>query len=134
MAALTDAEKERVRYHLGYLETSFAASIQFGLPRPVQTVFMLESAMELLVNSDAIDRVRRILFTLDEIEEKLRAALCSMIAEQLGTLKLRGNYTDLLEKEYVRWANRLADIFGVPKYFFSARFQRRGPGTSVPVG
>lgn len=134
MAALTGAEKERVRYHLGYLASASAASMQFGMARPIQTVYLLESAMEMLVDQNALDRVRRVLFTLDEIETKMQSALCSMIAEQLGTLKLRGDYTTRLEAEYTRWANRLADILGVPKYLFSARFQRRGPGTSVPVG
>lgn len=125
---LTEAEKERVRYHLGYMETSFAASLQFGIPRPAQTIFLLEQALTLLNNPDAIDRVRRVLFTLDDIEEKLRSALCVLVAEKLGDITLRGaeaglTYPDLLEREYVRWAKRLADIFGVPLYAYSDRFK-----------
>ncbi|KKK54507.1 hypothetical protein LCGC14_3083990, partial [marine sediment metagenome] len=42
---LTEAEKERVRYHLGYLQVSAAASIQLGIPRPLQTVFLLEQGL-----------------------------------------------------------------------------------------
>ena len=53
---LTEEEKERVRYHLGYMETSFggnqtAASLQFGIPRPVQTMFLVEEAIQNLLTN-----------------------------------------------------------------------------------
>lgn len=135
MAALTNEEKSRIRYHLGYLASGFAASLQYGLPRPQQTVFMLEDAMTGLVEEHACNRVRHILSTLDEIENKLRCATDALIASELGDLKLRDNHPDLLEKEYDRWSSRLADIFGIPKYAFSQRTRRgKGPGSNVPVG
>jgi len=136
---LTEIDKERIRYHLGYLETSFAASIQLGLPRPLQTVFLLEQSMELLSNQYAIDRCLRILDVLDKIECQLQEATEYLVADTLGNmslhpLKSKGLLvTDNLEREYVRWANRLADMLGTPLYPFSDRFMRRGPGTSVPV-
>lgn len=126
---LTDQEKERVRYHLGYMETSFgsnqaAASLQLGIPRPAQTVFLLEEAISaLLTNTYALDRVRKILCVLDGMEEKIAAAACQLTAESIGDIKLRANLPDLLEREYVRWARRLADILGVPIYPFSMRFR-----------
>lgn len=139
MAGLVEEEKERCRYHLGYQETAYAASVQFGLPRPVQTMFILESAMNYLQNPYAIQRVRRVLDTLDGLECQIAASTKTLVASQLGNLKLhplaaQGKLvTDSLEREYSRWAKRLADIFGVPLYPYSARFQRSGPGTSIPV-
>lgn len=133
MAILTEAEKAKVRYHLGYLASGFAPSLQYGLPRPIQTVFMLENAMTGLVEPHACDRVRAIVEQCDRIEEKLKCALDSLVAEQLGNLKLRANHPDLLEKEYDRWTGRLADVFGVPRYPFSQRNNRKGPGSSIPV-
>lgn len=138
LGTLTDEDRERVRYHLGYLETSFAGAMQFGIPKPIQTMFLLEQALGLLVNQYAINRVVVILNTLDSIEMKLANSTCVLVAEQMGDLKLRGakrgeTYPDLLEREYTRWAMRLADIFGVPVYAYSTRFRRSGPGTSVPV-
>jgi len=120
---LTDAEKERARYHLGYMATSGAASLQLGLPRPAQTVFLLEQAFGLLSNQDAIDRVRRLLCTLDKIECKLQDALCALQVEAVDALKLRESYPDLLEHEYIRWARRLADVLGVPLYPYADRFK-----------
>lgn len=138
MDALTENDKSRCRYHLGYLASSFAASFQLGIPRPLQTVFLLESAMTLLVESGAVARVRCILDTLDNIEGQLRAATASLVASQLGNMQLHPLkdkgllVTDSLEKEYRRWSDRLADILGVPKYPFSSRTRRSGPGSTIP--
>jgi hypothetical protein len=137
--SLTDEEKEKVRYHLGYLATSFAPSISLGIPRPLQTVFLLEQGLTLLVNGFAVNRVRCILKILDDLECKLVGGVTTLAAETLGELTLhplreRGKtFTDSLEDEYRRWAGRLADIFGVPLYPYAARFKRRGPGTVVSV-
>lgn len=137
---LTEEEKERIRYHLGYLETSFgsnqaAASLAFGIPRPSQTIFLVESAIqELLTNMYAVERVRRILCIMDQIEGKLVEALPQLAAEKLGDMTLRGaeqgvTYPDLLEREYARWGYRLADILGVPVYPYSARYRRAAAQT-----
>lgn len=136
MSALTDQDKERARYHLGYMETSFAASLQLGIPRPVQTIFLLEQALGLLVNAYAVARVRKMLGYLDGIEDRMMCALPTLVAAQLGEMKLhplasQGKLLpDSLEHEYVRWAKRLADVLGVPIYPYSARFQVKGPGSA----
>jgi hypothetical protein len=139
MPALSDRDKERVRYSLGYMEIASAASIQLGIPRPMQTIFLLESAMNMLVDANAVRRVVCILDTLDEMESLLRKGVKTLVASQLGTLQLhplkdRGIlYTDSIEREFVRWAKRLADIFGVMPYPYSERFRRTGPGSNVGV-
>lgn len=139
MPALTDKDKERTRYHLGYMLTSFAPSIQLGIPRPVQTLFLVEDAMNLLADASSVHRVHCLLDTLDGIEGQLRSAMPALMAERVGELTLhplrsQGKLvTDSLEKEYFRWAGRLADALGVPFYPFSNRFRQRGPGSIVPV-
>lgn len=140
MSGLSDADKSRARYHLGYLASSFAGSIQLGLPKPLQVVFVLEDALQLLIEPGAVARLRCILDTMDGIEAQMRGALGSLLASQLGNMKLhpladkKGElFTDSLEREYVRWGQRASDILGAPPYWFSARYQRRGPGSSVPV-
>lgn len=138
MTALSETDKERVRYHLGYLNTSFAASLTLGIPRPVQTLFLVEDAMALLI-PQTVPRVLCILDTMDVIERKLVGALEQLGVKRLAEIELhplsdRGLLsTDSLEAEYVRWGNRLADILGVPHYPFSARYRRRGPGSNVRV-
>jgi hypothetical protein len=134
MAALTPQDKERVRYHLGFLNTEFAGSIQFGLPRPVQTLFIVEDAMNLVVDEFAIDRVRRMLKILDDIECRLVASQDRLAASALGELKIERQgpqEPDLLEREYYRWGGRLADHLGVPTYAYSNRYKNGQPGGGV---
>lgn len=133
---LTDEEKARVRHHTGYPEVQAAASIQYGLPKPAQMAFMIELAMENLMPI-AVPRVRSILQILDDLEQQLVDAQAYLVADQLEELKLAGSgdgqnrlITDRLENEYRRWAGRLADVFGVPLYPFSARFAN-GAGSRV---
>lgn len=139
MASLSLQERERVRYHLGYLNTSFAGSIQFGLPRPIQTLFIVEDAMTLLVDEFAVERVRRMLQILDGIECRLVAAQDRLAAAKLDEITLERQQLqepDLLEKEYYRWGGRLADHLGVPFYAYSNRYKHGQPGggfRSVPV-
>ena len=136
---LSEEERERIRYHLGYMATSGAASVQFGIPRPMQTIFLLEQAFGLLQNPYALNRVRRVLDRLDRIEEALESPGVELLyAKKLGELELRDSQagvtsTDLIEREYVRWAKRLADILGVPLYPYSDRFKNRGPAGNVAV-
>lgn len=131
---LNDAEKERVRYHLGYLEVSVAASLSFGIPVPQQALFLVESAMTRVIEAST-NRIRRILQVMDGIEEQLVEAQPRLAAIKLGDLSLRENEPDMLEREYVRWGFRLANILGVPIYPYSERY-RTASGIrtgSIPV-
>lgn len=145
--ALTDQEKERIYYHLGYPEVvisnGLAPSIQLGIPRPVQTAFLVGQAVEgtIPLNTYTEERIRSVLSIMDGLEQQLVGAACTLAAEQLGELKLRGakcgeTFPDLLEREYVRWGYRLADILGVPVYAYSERYKGgrcKGGAYSIPV-
>jgi hypothetical protein len=130
--ALTAQERERVRYHLGYLNVQLAASISFGIPRPIQTVFLIETAMSNVI-AEGEDRVRRMLGVLDRIECLLIDAQERLAAMRLGDLELRENETDKLEREYYRWGGRLADQLGVPFYAYSNRYKNQSGAGNVPV-
>ena len=57
---LTDADKERARYHLGYMEVVVASSFAFAIPQATELQFMFESAIT-RVRPEAEFRVRAIL-------------------------------------------------------------------------
>ena len=118
---LSTQDREKIRYHLGYLNVQPAASITFGVPRPQQTLFLVETAMSNVLE-ESIPRVRQIVSILDSIECKLVDAQDRLKATELAELKLRRDETDALEHEYLRWASRLADLLGVPLYAYSIRF------------
>jgi hypothetical protein len=132
MAVLTPSEKARTRYHLGYLGVQVADSLSFGQPIPIQTLFIVEAAMDHLI-AEHVPKVRSLLDVLDGIECRLLAAADRLAAISLGEIKLRDNEPDMLEKEYFRWAGRLADILGVPFYAYSNRFKGKAMMGSIPV-
>lgn len=129
---LTDAEKQRARYHLGYPSLSTAASIQLGVPALSQTNFLVENALTRLMEV-ALEQVRAIIKTMDDIEMKLIDSQDRLAATQLEELHLNNSEPDMLEKEYRRWGYRLADIIGAPIYPYSTRYQNLGGIRNVSV-
>ena len=127
--------RERIRYHLGYLEVSPAPSITFGIPALIQTNFLVERAMDLVIPA-AEERVLKLIDVLDVIECRMIDGQKYLIASQLDSLTIRQDQIDKLEDEYSRWASRLADILGCPLYPGSSKFRRlfRDVGSgSIPV-
>jgi hypothetical protein len=134
--ALTDQEKERIRYHLGYNNVDPITTIALGFPATTQSLFLVDASMERLQPA-TVSRVLFILGVLDQIEGQMIDALKRLRAQQLGELKLRGNNDepveqDLLEREYYRWAKRLSDNLGAPLNAYSTRF-REGGGDPVNI-
>lgn len=132
---LTDAEKQRVAYHLGYPALTTAASVAFGVPTLTQTNFLVYTALDRLLPS-ALDQVRSISAAMDAIEAKLLEAQDRLAAIQLEELHLRENETDMLEQEYRRWGYRLSDIVGAPPYPYSRRYSGGGGASSggmIPI-
>lgn len=132
--ALTDEEKQRTRYHLGYPSVQPAAALTYGVVKPLQTLFLVESAMNLILPI-AEDKVRSILNVLDAVECRLQDAQTRMAATSVDNLTMRRDEADALEAEYRRWAYRLADTLGVPLYAYSQRFKQAGAvaAGSIPV-
>lgn len=130
--ALSLKDRERVRYHLGFQSTAAASSIQLGIPRGMQTLFLIENAMTNLL-SVAEPRVQQMLDTLDGIEQKLIEAQDYLAVASTDGVTLRGlqpgqSHPDALEREYSRWADRLANVLGCSTYPGAARFRSSGPG------
>lgn len=133
--ALSESEKERVRYHLGYLNVEPPGSITLGFPSASQALYLVEIALERLIPS-TVERVLKIVDHLDCIEMQMMEANKRLKAQQLGELKLRNSNDEateqeLLEKEYHRWARRLSDNLGVPLNPFSEKFRRGGGANAV---
>lgn len=128
----TDAEKGRIRYHLGYPQVTSAASLAMGVPVFAQTNFVLEANMPKLLET-AVEIVRRIIVVMDNIELKLIDAQDRMAAEKLEDLTMRANETDALEGEYRRWGYRLSDTLASPIYPYARRYQASGGNSVVNV-
>lgn len=124
-ALLTEDEKSRVRRHMGYPEVEAVTVYAMGMVIPMQGMFLLDSAMDNLTAGGA-SRVRQLLQVLDGLEMKLLKAACYLSVDRIGEIQMRPatglQGTDLLEREYVRWAKRLGDALGTPYYPYSEKF------------
>ncbi len=133
--AFSDEDKQRIRNHLGYPSVAPAPSIVYGMPALSQTNFLVERAMELVLDV-AQDRVRKLLDVLDNIECRMIDGQQYLIATQLDSLTLRADQLDKLEAEYCRWAARLADMLCAPLYPGAVKFRSlfmQGGAGSIPV-
>lgn len=131
MATFSEEEQDSIRYHLGYTNVATNPSLSLGIPALGQAIFLINSAMGRLRDTSA-GRVRQQVSILEAIEKKMVEALKRFEAAEVDGIKLRGvgddrSETKLLEIEYDRWGNRLANLFGVPYYPFAKRYQSGNP-------
>ena len=134
---LTPTEKMRARYHLGFPQVDVAGSYNRGIPIPLQTAFLVETSLS-NVMEEAIPLVQQFIQNLDMIEQTLMKSVCNLAVERIGDITMRSgrpgeSQPDLLEREYRRWAERLADILGCPLYAYSTRFNQGTRAGNVRV-
>ena len=80
---LTPEERERCRYHLGYLNITEQVALSLGFPSASQLGFILESSMNNLL-PEGEPGVRRALQELDCIEDQLSAMRPGLEAKKTG--------------------------------------------------
>lgn len=124
-------EKARIRRHLGYPNIQPAAAMSFGIPIPIETLFIVESAMEKIMPEAKAD-VLRFISQLDQIECQMVAARQTLGVSVVDGINIRPDHIPMLENEYTRWQGRLADILGCPVYGFSSRGNASKAG-NIPV-
>lgn len=133
---LTEQDKERCRYHMGYLGVAAGPSISFGIPKLSQTLYLLEQSLANMIEL-AVPRLRSNLDVMDGIERKMIEAQDRLAAAKLEELELNKSECNQLEGEYQRWGLRLADITGAPVNPFSARYSglsgSAGQAGSIPL-
>lgn len=128
---LTPEEKARVRYHLGYPNVEAIYGYQLGIPAPMNAAFLVEGSMDRIIEA-FIPKVREFLDILDDIECQMVKGQKYLAADRVGDIEVRKEHIQSLEREYTRWAKRLADTLGVPLYPFSTKFGSGKLG-NVPV-
>jgi hypothetical protein len=130
-AALTDEEKTKIRYHLGYNPAvQQAQSFVLGIPAGIQTTFMIEGAMNRVLVS-ALPEVRRHLAILERFENQMLDDAELLAVEQVDEIHVRKDEQEALWKLYYRWVRSLAGLFGVVPNPFDGRL--KGQSINVPV-
>lgn len=131
MGMFDRAQQEQLLYHCGYTSATISSSLSFGQPLPRETMFLIQRTIQDWDNEEAVPRILNVVSVLDKIECLMVEALDRLSVTKVSSVEIRADETSALEKEYFRWANRLADILGVPFYAYSERFK---PATGVMVG
>jgi len=127
---LTDAEKVKVRHHTGYLNVQEAATFTLGVPAAVETQFIIEGAMNRVLEA-ALPELRRQLQILDSIEEQSVNNHELLAVAQLGEISVNGNEQRELTKRYDYWVDSLCNLLGVIRNPFDKRTSGRGLSVRV---
>lgn len=131
--AFTDEEKANIRYHLGYPNVSTVATFALGVPAAIEPSFILENAMNVVL-LPAESRVRKILETLDKVEDQMVDDLDLLAVNQVDEIQVREKEQEQLVYSYMFWRNSLANLFGVVANPYDKRFFGTGAmGINVPV-
>jgi len=124
--ALTQEERARTRYHLGFPNIAAGAALALGFPAAGHPAYLLEAAMNDIV-PEAEPKFREVLHQCECIERQIMDAKKRLQAVSVGGVILRGpEELEALEDQYDYWTDALVDIFGVNKNPFSKKHQRVG--------
>jgi hypothetical protein len=128
---LTEEEKVRVRYHLGYVNVGQASTFVLGTPASVDVSFILENAF-LKILPAALSLVRELIGKCDACDAQLLEDMPNLAVDAVCDIKLRSDEMQQLDMRYERWRTALANCFGV----YPNPYDKRtigGPTLNVPV-
>lgn len=131
--ALSEDEKARIRYHLGYPAMSSVQTFIGGFPASIQTNFLLEGNMD-KVQATSLSYVRATLTKLDAAAEQMFGDMELMAINRIDTIEVNQKEQQQLEAKYNWYRCELANYFCTIPNPFDQRFMNRsGGGINVPV-
>lgn len=110
---LTEEEKDKCRYHMGYPCQGEIPAYFANIPFNPQVLYLLEQRMTRLKES-TLGMVQDHLGKLDAINAQIHCAALEHLQGQVEDIKPNQNYTTDLRREYRYWQQRLAQILCVP--------------------
>ena len=123
---LTEEEKNRVRYHLGYPMIYPASAIILGVPASAQPAYLLEHSLELIPDT-AISIIRTLIAKCDATDGGVFESQDRLVAKAVDEVDLNPDEAVLRRREYRYWVQKLADTLGAPINAYAAAFQSGGP-------
>ena len=119
---LSDEEKTRTRYFLGYSDVESGTTSIAGVTVDYEYLPVVVEAIE-KINESAEPRLRQLLQKLESVEEQLASSEEMLGVTELSGIKLNVSEAESLDKAYVRWAHRLGELLGVRVNPHSERFK-----------
>ncbi len=129
---LTEQERVQIRHHLGYVNVSAGYTFALGVPAAVETQFMIEGAMNLVMPT-ALPQIRRIIGILDTIEAQKVDDLELLAVNRLDTIDVNQGEQKQLDKQYDYWVNALANMLGSQRNPFDQRVFNAPGGINARV-
>lgn len=117
---LSEQERVSIRAHCGYLNVSAGQTFALGVPAAVETQFIIEGAMNLVLEP-ALPLIRRILGYCDTIEAQKIDDLELLAVDRLDTIDINQGEQKGLDKQYDYWVNALCNALGVQRNPFDQR-------------
>jgi len=127
--ALSEAERVKIRHHLGYLNVGEAYTFVLGAPAAVETTFIIEGAMNRVLEA-ALPELRRLLSILDQIEEQMINDHELLAVKSLGEITVNEREQAQLTDRYDYWVAAIANILGCERN----PFDKRRASASINVG
>lgn len=124
-AILSDQEKGRIFYHMGYGVVNVASLFTLGVPAISQTHYLVANALE-HIPVDRIQLVREIVAVLDRLDQADIEDIDYATAKDIGELTLAEDRDQRIQVKYTRWAKRLSDVLIAPLNPYSDRFNGGG--------
>jgi hypothetical protein len=118
---LTPENKARVRRHLGYPSLSAASTFFLGNPAAMEPFFILENAMDALINSGE-GLVLRHLDKLDELAEVLFYEGDTDVVKNVGDIEINPDQFFQTVRRYKWFQAEVANAFQVGPNPFDQRF------------
>lgn len=120
-AILSEEEKKRILYHLGYGLVNVASLFTLGMPAMSEPLYIAASAINHIPVS-AIQLVREVVAVLDKIDRADVEDIDYIPAASIGELELAVDRQDRIKIKRRDWAQRLSDILIAPLNPYSDRF------------
>lgn len=131
MSGLNELEKVKVRHHCGFLNVQEAATFVLGTPASVETQFIIEGAMNRILE-EAIPELRRHLSILDQIEEQSIQNIELLQITKIDTIVVNSTGPDREQRQiretYNYWVDSLCNIMGIARNPFDKRLKNFGLG------
>lgn len=132
-AVLSEQEKGRILYLMGYGIVNVASLFTLGVPAMSQPLYIAASAIEHIPET-RIQFVREVVARLEDVEAKRAEALDFLVAKRLGEIEVNTEgYMKAINEMYAYWAGRLSDLLIAPLNPYSDRFTGGGRSMNFRV-
>ena len=131
---LNEDDRDSVRFHLGYPNTSPNTTMAMGLPINLDGLFILEGNMNNLRES-GVARVRSIVQIMDDILFGAKVdAIERMAVKRIGSIETQPDEVKMISRQLYEWACVLADQLRAPLYYGCERYKSFIDGGPNAVG